>query len=145
AKKRGIRVPLVRHVNLADSVLVLEYIDAPTAKIALSKKNAWICPALGKIIAALHAGDLIHGDLTTSNVLVKEKELVLIDFGLGFYSAKVEDKATDLLNLKKMFGATHPDVSDGWELIMDAYQNAYADGQRVVALIAEIESRTRYS
>ncbi|MDO8625413.1 MAG: hypothetical protein Q7R47_04995, partial [Candidatus Diapherotrites archaeon] len=47
AKKRGIRVPLVRHVNLADSVLVLEYIDAPTAKIALSKKNAWICPALG--------------------------------------------------------------------------------------------------
>jgi tRNA A-37 threonylcarbamoyl transferase component Bud32 len=44
---------------------------------------------LGEVVGRLHSGGLIHGDITTSNILVMEEEegedglhLVLIDFGL---------------------------------------------------------------
>jgi tRNA A-37 threonylcarbamoyl transferase component Bud32 len=70
---------------------------------------------------------------------------VLIDFGLAFHSEKDEDRATDLLNLKKMFSATHPDVKDGWERVLRAYESAYPHGTRVAETISQIEKRTRYS
>jgi Kae1-associated kinase Bud32 len=145
AKKCGVRVPLVLHVDLPNAALAMEWIDAETAKAVLSDRTRWICSDLGKMIAALHAKGLIHGDLTTSNVLVDGKRLVLIDFGLAFHSEKDEDRATDLLNLKKMFSATHPDVKDGWERVLRAYESAYPHGTRVAETISQIEKRTRYS
>lgn len=55
---------------------------------------------LGKEISKLHSFDIIHGDITTSNILYQDDKLVFIDFGLGRYSQLKEDKAVDLLVLK---------------------------------------------
>jgi len=87
--------------------------------------------AIGKQIAILHAANIIHGDLTTSNMMLRpleqEWEIVLIDFGLAFTSTLVEDKAVDLYVLERAFLSTHPDsfevsVSKRFNTVMQGYK-----------------------
>ncbi len=145
AKEAGVRTPLIRDIDITNAAFSMEFFLAPTAKKALSKKNLWICSELGKMIGNLHQNDIIHGDLTTSNVLVKKKTLILIDFGLGFFSKKIEDRAVDLLNLKKMFFATHSDLGPGWNRILQSYRKTYPKAPQVEKAMIEVEKRTRYS
>jgi TP53 regulating kinase-like protein len=58
----------------------------------------------------MHASDVVHGDLTTSNAMwiAPTQRLVLIDFGLSTTSALAEDKAVDLYVLERAFVSTHP-------------------------------------
>lgn len=145
----GVRTPLVRRIDRKECAFEMEFLARPLARDELksAKKNRvrWICSKLGGEIAKLHAGNLIHGDLTTSNVLVSDKKLVLIDFGLGFFSAKIEDQAVDLLSLKKMFLATHSEIPGGIEWILACYQKGYSNAKAVIAKMAQIEQRSRYS
>ena len=71
------------------------------------EKQKSICKQIGESIAKLHDKDIIHGDLTTSNMILKEKKIFFIDFGLGFISHKFEDKAVDLHLLKQALEAKH--------------------------------------
>lgn len=69
---------------------------------------------IGKGIGAMHDADIIHGDLTSSNMIVSElndgeREITFIDFGLGMMKATIEDKAVDLYVLERAFISTHPD------------------------------------
>src|SRR3989344_2443552 len=59
---------------------------------SLKNKNK-IAEEIGKNIAKLHDKDIIHGDLTTSNMIFSKNRLYFIDFGLGFISKRNEDKA----------------------------------------------------
>jgi TP53 regulating kinase and related kinases len=63
----------------------------------------------------MHDADVVHGDLTTSNIMVRSpkvvSDIVLIDFGLGMMQPTVEDKAVDLYVLERAFLSTHPDSS----------------------------------
>lgn len=63
---------------------------------------------LGDLVKKLHGIGIIHGDLTTSNMVYKDGEIYLVDFGLGALTATVEDKAVDLFLFEKAFIATHP-------------------------------------
>ncbi|KAG8909222.1 serine/threonine-protein kinase bud32 [Tulasnella sp. 408] len=75
----------------------------------------------------MHAVDIIHGDLTTSNMMLRkssgtdEIELVLIDFGLSYQSALVEDKAVDLYVLERAFASTHPESEPLFATVLDTY------------------------
>lgn len=73
-----------------------------------------IARSIGISIARMHRTDIIHGDLTTSNMLLRHSldQLVLIDFGLAYISALVEDKAVDLYVLERAIGSTHPEPED---------------------------------
>ena len=117
------------------------------------EKNPALCIIAGREIKKIHSLGIIHGDLTTSNILVeernnvqknKEKEkfskLCFIDFGLGFYSKKLEDVATDLVVFKKTFNATHSSLKNGWLLVM----KGYAPSKAVEAQMQKIEKRARY-
>jgi Kae1-associated kinase Bud32 len=148
ARKTSVHTPLVFNVDIQNTRLTLEYIqgkkmkDLLTGKYSAQKKQ-W-CMQLGKDIALLHAANLIHGDLTTSNILIHNKQLTFIDFGLAFESNKQEDKAVDLLNLKKMFYATHFEALQGWEHILHAYMIA-SHNTFMPSKLQEIEARARYS
>ena len=88
----------------------------------------------------MHDGEIIHGDLTTANILIKDKTPILIDFGLGKYSNLLEDYGTDLLVFKKSLTTIIPEESEklfGW--FVDGY-----DDKKVVKKIDEIERRGRY-
>ncbi|KAI3386418.1 hypothetical protein SNEBB_000925 [Seison nebaliae] len=96
-KKLTIEMTLLPFVSLKDSLRELENKltdedDDPTLSIL---KN--LMDAVGGAIGKMHNGHLIHGDLTTSNILVENNnEIYLIDFGLCNYSTTFECKAVDL-------------------------------------------------
>ncbi|KAG8892648.1 serine/threonine-protein kinase bud32, partial [Tulasnella sp. 417] len=86
-----------------------------------------IMKLIGRELAKMHAVDIIHGDLTTSNMMLRkssgtdEIELVLIDFGLSYQSGLVEDKAVDLYVLERAFASTHPESEPLFATILDTY------------------------
>ncbi|KAF8233785.1 hypothetical protein L208DRAFT_1395206 [Tricholoma matsutake] len=85
---------------------------------------------IGTEIAKMHLADIIHGDLTTSNMMLRhpssltagaQTELVLIDFGLSYVSNLVEDRAVDLYVLERAFSSTHPDSEPMFSSVLSAY------------------------
>lgn len=82
-----------------------------------------IAKSVGAAIGKIHDADVVHGDLTTSNLMVRPENessmpsedpskvdpvVVLIDFGLGMMKPTIEDKAVDLYVLERAFISTHP-------------------------------------
>ena len=80
----------------------------------------------GETVAKMHSNGLIHGDITTSNILVISSDtsmnLVMIDFGLSFQEGVAEDKGVDLYVLERAFLSTHPNTEEIFEEILDAYK-----------------------
>ncbi|CAJ0967833.1 unnamed protein product [Ranitomeya imitator] len=81
---------------------------------------------IGQILAWMHDEDVVHGDLTTSNMLLRpphpDLNLVLIDFGLSFISALPEDKGVDLYVWKRLSSALTPRQRTCSELCSKATQ-----------------------
>ncbi len=116
-------------------------------KFSLEKQES-ICLQIGKDIAKLHDSDIIHGDLTTSNMILTEDEIspkiFFIDFGLGFISNKIEDKAVDLHLLKQALEAKH---FENWEILWKEVENGYKSSENtneVLERLIEVEKRGRY-
>jgi Kae1-associated kinase Bud32 len=102
---------------------------------------------LAKKIIILHKHDIIHGDLTSSNLMygtldesTKQKEIFFIDFGLSFISKKVEDKAVDLHVLKQARDSYHHSFSnDCFKIIIDTYTSL--GDSAVLERLTQVESR----
>jgi len=151
AAASAVNAPRIISVDEKKSEIVMEFISGKVLKEAISKRPM-LCAEAGKKIKALHDIGIIHGDLTTSNILAAEEnaatkeriakkgELFFIDFGLGYFSRKLEDKATDLVVFKKTFNATHSSLKNGWGLVMKGYN---AD-KEMLARMEAIEKRARY-
>jgi len=111
------------------------------------EKQKEICAKIGKSIALLHKNDIIHGDLTTSNMILSEEKVFFIDFGLGFISKKVEDKAVDLHLLKQALEAKHfQNYHKLQESVFKAYEKTltYPQAKLIFERIRTIEKRGRY-
>lgn len=143
AKQAGLRTPLIFSIDPGKKSIFMELIKGKNSKDVI-KGNLGLCEKIGKNIALLHSNSIIHGDLTTDNILVKDKGVVFIDFGLGFYSDKKEDKAVDLINLKKTLLAGDPSLGREWEKIIKAY-NSQIMGEEIGKKLEEIEKRGRYT
>ena len=100
---------------------------------------------LGKEVAKLHQANIIHSDLTTSNLILQEKtsKLFLIDFGLSYISTKIEDKAVDLHLIKQALEAKH---YQNHKALFNAFQKTYKwqDSQKILERLTTVESRGRY-
>ena len=147
AKKAGVRTPLILKIEPEKFSITTEFIEGPTLKQELlgKPKNAGaLCALAGKNIALLHAADLVHGDLTTGNIIAHAGRLVFLDFGLGSISAKTEDKAVDILVFKKTFMSTHFALAGKWKYVERAYAQNYAKGKEALKQLAKVEARARY-
>jgi Kae1-associated kinase Bud32 len=135
-----VRVPKL--ISSDEYSITMERIHGPRLRDVLTTENATAFGAqLGDMIHRLHTKELIHGDLTTSNVLVEqEKTLVLIDFGLATNSKRLEDRAVDLHVLRETLEGTHVNVAQSF---WGAFTKAYADIP-VLKTLEEVESRGRY-
>ena len=103
-----------------------------------------ICKTIGNQIAKLHDNNIIHGDLTTSNmILAGDGKLYFIDFGLGFSSARIEDKAVDLHLIKQALEAKHFSIhKEAEKIILENYNSK--DRGKILEQLKKVELRGRY-
>ncbi|MFX1518623.1 MAG: KEOPS complex kinase/ATPase Bud32 [Promethearchaeota archaeon] len=112
AKKAGVPAPLVYEIDKLETTLIMEFIEGRRIKEILDELNAetrkTLSRQIGRLLGRLHKNAIIHGDLTTSNlILTKTGKIYLIDFGLGYNSTSIEDKAVDLHLMKRALESTH--------------------------------------
>ncbi len=143
-----INTPKVLDVNEENKSIVLENIDGKRVRDVLEslseKERENICIEIGRNIAVLHNNSIIHGDLTTSNFLFKEK-IYFIDFGLGFFSNKAEDKAVDLHLLKQALNSKHfRIVEESFNAVLKGYKEKNNDFDKIMERLNRVESRGRY-
>ncbi|MCK9569204.1 Kae1-associated serine/threonine protein kinase [Candidatus Pacearchaeota archaeon] len=108
------------------------------------KKQKEILKTIGEEIAKLHDTEIIHGDLTTSNMILVEDKIFFIDFGLGYISNKIEDKAVDLHLLKHALEARH---FKNWKILFTEFEKGYKnnkDSKKILERLIAVEKRGRY-
>ncbi|MEK6984533.1 MAG: KEOPS complex kinase/ATPase Bud32 [Nanoarchaeota archaeon] len=102
------------------------------------------CGEIGKKLAILHNNLIIHGDLTTSNMILNKK-IYFIDFGLSFFSEKAEDKAVDLHLLKEALESKHYKIWEGcFKCALDAYRKDAKNSGATLKRLDTVEKRGRY-
>ncbi len=122
----------------------MEYIKGDKLSESFEKLNyKEIAKKIGESIKKIHDQDIIHGDLTTSNMIMKDKELYIIDFGLAFHSNKIEDKAVDLHLLQQALESKHYKIA---EVVLKIILNNYNPKQEkeIKNRVKIIEKRGRY-
>jgi len=123
----------------------MEFIDGELLRDILDlmeeKKRAEVCRRIGIQIYDMHENDIIHGDLTTSNMILKNDKVYFIDFGLGFFSSKIEDKATDLRILRQALESKHYKCA---KLVYENILSEYKNEKVLEWLKTKVEKRGRY-
>jgi Kae1-associated kinase Bud32 len=152
ARKLGVPVPIIQHIDLDSCTLIMEYINGPTLKDELyglgNQKRRERCMKLGGLLGQMHEGGIVHGDLTISNVLSEDGKLFLIDFGLGNFSKEMEDKGVDLLLLYRAMKSTHYAFhAPLFNAFLKGYTKAVGAGagRGTLQKMREVEKRGRYS
>lgn len=149
ARKIGVPTPKVLDVDEKVGKIVMEFIDGTLVKDFLDEADKdeieGICEKIGKLIGRLHSFGIIHGDPTTSNMIIKGEKIYFIDFGLGDFSNRIEDKAVDLRLLHDSMNATHPKILKiCWESVVRGYGKEYKNAENVFIRLEEIRKRARY-
>lgn len=154
ARRLGVCTPVLYAVDPILYTLTFEYVEGCSVKDILleigsnggdSKRLSDIAMQIGVAIGKLHDGGLIHGDLTTSNMLIRSgtNELVLIDFGLSFTSTIPEDKAVDLYVLERALLSMHSSCGNLMELILASYRKTSKQWSSTSNKLAQVRQRGR--
>jgi N6-L-threonylcarbamoyladenine synthase/protein kinase Bud32 len=94
-------------LSIDTTSIEMEYIDGDVIKTILDD-NIKIAEKIGAETAKMHNLNIIHGDLTTSNMILNKKnKVIFIDFGLSYTSDKIEDKAVDLHLFREALESKH--------------------------------------
>lgn len=151
AKASGIITPILYDIDLEDKSITMSKIEGRIVKDMIDDitddARKELSYRIGEYIADIHELDIIHGDLTTSNMLIdNNNQLVFIDFGLSYYSNLIEDKADDLLVLKKSIKSVDYDVAlETFNWILESYLEYSDNSDDIRDKIEEIEHRGRYT
>ncbi|HLG23801.1 MAG TPA: KEOPS complex kinase/ATPase Bud32, partial [Candidatus Nanoarchaeia archaeon] len=131
--------------NDGKEVIVIEKIEGSLVKDILKKSNGEkLCKEIGENIALLHNNSIIHGDLTTSNMIFNKK-VYFIDFGLSFFSEKAEDRAVDLHLLKEALESKHYKIWDScFKAVIDSYKKNTDNSNETLERLEKVEKRGRY-
>jgi TP53 regulating kinase-like protein len=139
-----------REAKLIDSddkamKLRLEFLDGKKLRDVLNSTNhKKICSQIGETVARLHNSSIIHSDLTTSNMILKEGRLYLIDFGLSYESTKAEDKAVDLHLLRQALESKHHEFWEkAFKEVIASYTRHAKDAGTVITKLEAVEKRGR--
>jgi TP53 regulating kinase-like protein len=152
AKKAGVPTPTIFLVDVKNAVIVMEFIEGKQVKQLLGalseKERESVCVRIGELIGRLHTNGVIHGDLTTSNMILNfESKIFLVDFGLGEKTMELEARGVDLHLMKRALQSTHYQFAEEcFEAVMSGYAAVLSaeDAKDVLEKIREIEKRGRY-
>jgi len=152
AKAAGVASPFLFDVDVPGATLVMEYIDGQRVKDLVGSAPGAAVRAVfgefGRSVARLHIAGIMHGDLTTANVVMRGGELVFIDFGLSLRTTRLEDHAVDLRLIKETLVGAHSQIAPR---ALDALFRGYAKevgparSRAVLRQLQNIERRGRYA
>jgi len=168
-KMANIRTPTIYYVDMNNGILVMEYLESAitcreyidsllksssVGLITAKDKLTNLSTQIGQVLAIMHKNNVIHGDLTTSNMLIEQvgendgHKICLIDFGLGFAEGTPEDKGVDLYVLERALISTHPNTEFMFNAVINSYkQELKADRKKecdeIIRKFEEIRMRGR--
>ena len=171
-RRSGVDAPAVYYVDEDERLLVMERVDGLTVKqwmrqreeaagkeerkqaeVGQDDETSAVMRGLGRSIAAVHSCGVIHGDLTTSNVMLRHNArrdpadhtplLTVIDFGLAHNSSLIEDRAVDLYVLERAFLSTHPNSQSQFDVVLNGYLTGAKDGSKVLQKLHLVRQRGR--
>jgi len=152
AKKAGVPTPMIFLVDAKDATIIMEFIEGKQAKQLLGEvtenERQKLCLKIGELIGRLHEYGIIHGDLTTSNMILDlEEKIFFVDFGLGEKTKELETRGVDLHLMKRALQSTHFSFSEEcFNAVIRGYSKVIGAEmvRNILDKIKEIERRGRY-
>jgi len=152
AKRAGVPTPTIFLVDVKSVTIIMEFIEGKQVKQLLSEvsksERHHLCLKIGKLIGRLHKYGIIHGDLTTSNMIKNsEEKIFFVDFGLGEKRKELEARGVDLHLMKRALQSTHfRFAEESFNAVIKGYSKALdtENVKNVLDKIKEIERRGRY-
>ncbi|KAL1835801.1 hypothetical protein VTJ49DRAFT_6045 [Mycothermus thermophilus] len=178
--REGVPVPAVYAMDAARGWLAMEWIEGVPVRVGINNflgegeetqtkgegELVDLMKRIGEAVGKLHRTGVVHGDLTTSNMMLRprsgtqvngeseatgrddrvkvlEGEVVLIDFGLATQSMSDEDRAVDLYVLERAFASTHPRAERLFGAILDEYKTTFKKAPSVLAKLEDVRMRGR--
>lgn len=141
-------VPRVLEIDDVKMQIRMDYLQGELVRDVLEKKSKGEQEALmkeiGRIVGEFHKKDIIHGDLTTSNIILSQGKVFFVDFGLGFVSLKVEDKAVDVHVFRQALESKHFRCADDcYRWFLEGYRQ-WQGSEEVLQRLGKVEARGRY-
>jgi TP53 regulating kinase-like protein len=152
AKKAGVPTPTIFLVDIKDTAIIMEFIEGKQVKQLLGEaskgERQHLCLKIGELIGRLHEYGIIHGDLTTSNMILNsEGKIFFVDFGLGEKTKELEARGVDLHLMKRALQSTHFNFADEcFNYVIMGYSKVLntETTKKTLDRIKEIERRGRY-
>ncbi|KID91247.1 Kinase-associated endopeptidase 1, Bud32 [Metarhizium guizhouense ARSEF 977] len=167
-RRDGVRVPAVYAIDESAGWLMLEWIQGTPVRVNINERlgNRTVgiendarlkdlMRRIGVAIGNMHRIGIVHGDLTTSNMMLRPPsdsaeqvdalsgEIVIIDLGLASGSIHEEDRAVDLYVLERAFGSTHPRAECLFGELLDAYRGCFKQAATVLRKLEDVRMRGR--
>ncbi|KAF9436611.1 TP53 regulating kinase [Entomortierella beljakovae] len=151
-QKALIDTPTVYMVDVDKALIYMEYIEGSSVRDYLvteigqtPEAQQKVATEIGRALGRMHSIDVVHGDLTTSNLLMRQESgsVVLIDFGLSYVSQLIEDKAVDLYVLERAFSSTHPNTEVMFAQILEAYEQSGKASKQILKKLEDVRMRGR--
>ena len=147
ARKAGASVPIIYDINLSDMTITMQYLEGRRVKDCIDemegREQRGICEKIGEGIASIHRNGIVHGDITTSNIIIHMGKTYFIDFGLGEKSSEREKQGVDLHLLMEAFKAAHEN-EELFNWVFDSYEKNFEGASEVIKKVEEIAERGRY-
>ncbi len=148
ARAVGVRTPCIYDIDLKECSITMEKIRGTMVKDHLDahpEDAERMCRMIGECIARLHSVRICHGDLTTSNMIVGDDGVCLIDMSMGCIRAEIEDIGVDLRLLERAFTSAHIELGDAYAVMMDTYYSIVPNAKAIRRKVEDIKNRGRYT
>ncbi|EAN32524.1 Kae1-associated kinase Bud32 [Theileria parva strain Muguga] len=137
-RKEGVYVPVIYLVDFLKRETIYEYVPGDTVNSLISNSSFNSYDLIGESIAMMHNANIIHGDLTTKNMIMTNDGLLcILDFGLSFFSTLSEDKAVDLYVLERCLNPSQ------FEEVLNSYKSVVSDPDEIIRKLDEVRLRGR--
>ena len=128
--------------------ITMDFVPGQKLKDVLDQGDDYqvLARKIGSQIGVLHRENIVHGDLTTSN-MIKDSlsgQIKFIDFGLSCFSDKIEDKATDLFLMGRALESSHTTrYEELFEAVLEGYKESYPHAEEVLKRFKQVDMRGR--
>jgi N6-L-threonylcarbamoyladenine synthase/protein kinase Bud32 len=139
ARKAGVPTPIIQEVDGFD--ITMERIEGSSVHSVI---NETIAEQIGEVLCTLHSAGIAHGDPTTRNMIVSQKRVYLIDFGLASYDRSLEARGVDVHVFFQSLEASHENYRALEKAFLAGYNKRCLDAEQVLAKVEEITGRGRY-